>query len=425
MAKITVSHPSALVDQKVSIKVCGLDRNQPITLKASLSEGKLRFASFGWFKADHDGNVDVSKSESLNGTYQDVDAMGLFWSMKPEPDIPSSSRLFKRDVTTPIDIHLSVFNGHLQWENLFDQSCSPLAETDIQRWYKAPNVRREIVKVGKTRGALYTPPGPGPFPAVIDVFGSGGGLIEHRAALLASHGFLTLALAFFAYDDLPVNMGEISLDYMIESTEWFASLPSVRDGKIAYVGVSKGAELAMLTALYCPKVMSIVSINGPPFVTGLSLPGRFAKHSHVEVDFDHVEMLDEGIVFSDSYFPKDDDFTKVWESDVKMLTILAGDDKCFNAKYSHRQHELIPEDKKKNFDMITYEGAGHLIEPPYAPFARASYHKLLQMNMMWGGSAKEHSYAQEDAWKRTLDFLKTNLGDPVPAVHDKHLTSNL
>lgn len=57
--------------------------------------------------------------------------------------------------------------------------------------------------------------GHGPFPAIVDVYGIVGGLIEHRAALLASRGFLTLALAFFAYDDLPMNIEGVSLEYMI------------------------------------------------------------------------------------------------------------------------------------------------------------------------------------------------------------------
>ena len=53
-------------------------------------------------------------------------------------------------------------------------------------------------------------PGEGPFPGVIDVYGTGGGLSQHRAALLASKGFVTLALAYFNYEDLPK---EIELDY--------------------------------------------------------------------------------------------------------------------------------------------------------------------------------------------------------------------
>ena len=46
-------------------------------------------------------------------------------------------------------------------------------------------------------------PGKGPFPGVIDMFGMAGGLFEYKAALLASHGFAAMALAYFGYEDLP------------------------------------------------------------------------------------------------------------------------------------------------------------------------------------------------------------------------------
>ena len=39
-------------------------------------------------------------------------------------------------------------------------------------------------------------PGPGPFPALLDLWGGGGGLVEYRSALLASRGFLSLALEY-------------------------------------------------------------------------------------------------------------------------------------------------------------------------------------------------------------------------------------
>ena len=48
--------------------------------------------------------------------------------------------------------------------------------------------------------------GKGPFPAVIDMFGGVGNLVEIRAALLASRGFLTLALGYLAYKDLPSTL---------------------------------------------------------------------------------------------------------------------------------------------------------------------------------------------------------------------------
>ena len=38
------------------------------------------------------------------------------------------------------------------------------------------------------------------------MFDSHGGLLEYRAAILASHGFLVLALGFFAYKDPPATL---------------------------------------------------------------------------------------------------------------------------------------------------------------------------------------------------------------------------
>ncbi len=49
-------------------------------------------------------------------------------------------------------------------------------------------------------------------PGVIDMFGTAGGLVEFRAALLASRGFTTLALAYFGYDDLPKGL-QIDSEY--------------------------------------------------------------------------------------------------------------------------------------------------------------------------------------------------------------------
>jgi hypothetical protein len=46
------------------------------------------------------------------------------------------------------------------------------------------------------------------------MFGTAGGLIEYRAALLASRGFITYALPYFLFDDLPKHMLDIDFDYL-------------------------------------------------------------------------------------------------------------------------------------------------------------------------------------------------------------------
>jgi hypothetical protein len=55
--------------------------------------------------------------------------------------------------------------------------------------------------------------GRGPFPAVVDMFGTGGGVIEFRAALLASRGFVTFHLAYFDYEDLTSSVYDLDFAY--------------------------------------------------------------------------------------------------------------------------------------------------------------------------------------------------------------------
>lgn len=62
---------------------------------------------------------------------------------------------------------------------------------------------------------------------MIDLFGGAGGLIEFRAGLLASRGFAVLALAFFAYDDLPRTLSHLDLEYFEEAANLLLQHPKV------------------------------------------------------------------------------------------------------------------------------------------------------------------------------------------------------
>jgi len=47
----------------------------------------------------------------------------------------------------------------------------------------------------------------------VDLYGTAGGLVEYRAALLASHGLVVLALAYFNFEDLPDGLQQIHMEY--------------------------------------------------------------------------------------------------------------------------------------------------------------------------------------------------------------------
>ena len=52
------------------------------------------------------------------------------------------------------------------------------------------------------------------------MFGSAGGLIDFRSAQLASRGIASLALPFFAYEDLPSDFSVLDIAYFQRATEF-------------------------------------------------------------------------------------------------------------------------------------------------------------------------------------------------------------
>ncbi|XP_072018251.1 bile acid-CoA:amino acid N-acyltransferase-like [Amphiura filiformis] len=194
MATVYAAPAATLIDEKVQIKLSGFDPGSKVTVRSFLPEPGLHFEAHGHFVVD------------------DVEPMGLFWSMTQSPGQKLGLRFVKKDVTIPMQITLSVHKGHLDISAL--QSDAPIAKTQIQKTYMRPGV--EIIKVrsGKVRGKVFKPKGPGPFKGVIDMFGGTGGLLEFRAALLASRGFAAYALPFYQYEDLPSSAeGKIELEY--------------------------------------------------------------------------------------------------------------------------------------------------------------------------------------------------------------------
>ncbi|XP_046562017.1 acyl-coenzyme A amino acid N-acyltransferase 2-like [Haliotis rubra] len=188
--------------------------------------------------------MNVLRNDGAFGFYTGHDSMGLFRSMKPVPGISKDPLLRKGDVTTPLVFRLSVIDGHIPLEDLQLATPVVLATEELERWYKDESVRRTVVREGSLRGTLFLPEGEGPFPGIIDMFGSTGGLTEFRAALLASRGFISYALPFFGYDDLPPTLADFDFDYILGAVDWFASHPSVRQGGIGVVGTSQGGDLS-------------------------------------------------------------------------------------------------------------------------------------------------------------------------------------
>ncbi|KAL9979727.1 hypothetical protein ACROYT_G017434 [Oculina patagonica] len=423
-SRISVQPISSLIDDKVNILVSGLEPEQTVTLVAKLLSDKgALFYSHAHFIADKDGEVDVYRDSSLGGSYSGVSPMGLLWSMKPAPGQRKGIRLMKSDVTKPYNIALNCFDGHV---TPHEASLQPLSSVTFQKWYMADGVKRIPVREGRIRGTLFLPPGEGPFPGVIDLLGGAGGLVEFKASLLASHGFAALALAYFAYDDLPRTQSATEMEYFEEAANWLSNHPKVLPHGIGVHAISYGALMALLMAsLKLNAIKAIVAIS--PLVVA-SFPYQYkGKISDVLIPFEKSKRIstEEGVVLRYA-FPTVTDYKPsaskyppippVENISCPVLIVTGTGDLNVNSEFSVELifNRLKTHGKEHLCSILCYPKAGHLIEPPYTPhcyacFAGATAKWFGAKYLVWGGESNAHATAQEDAWPKILSFLRRNL----------------
>lgn len=411
MAIFRVSSNSALVDEVIRIVVTGLHSGQKITTVAYAEEDKKGWVSHAHFQATNEGIVNLAEHHPLGGSYKGIIPMGLFCSSKVLPGEREGLRLRKTDTSEPLQYKLLAYNGFVEPAEVLQAGILPLAVKSLDRWYRREGVTVETISSGAVRGKLYLPSDSGPFPGVIDMYGSTGGIYECRSALLASHGFATLCLPFFKYEDLPTEL-QVNLEYFEEAVEVLRSHPKVFSHGIGVIGTSFGGEIGLSIASYLPnkdKVKAVVAVSSP-VAHG---PYLLYKGKHFPFcDFDFVEY-DEGVSFEDpNTIIRPETVIQLEKTTAKLLFVWGEDDKCYAAvKHRAALKEYMKKHNKTNYDVLFYPRAGHLIDPPYTPLVKSSWHRLLGGLAAFGGKVEEHSFAQEDSWKKVLSFLHEHVSD--------------
>ena len=84
---------------------------------------------------------------------------------------------------------------------------------------------------------------------------SGGLSTAGEAALLASHGYPALALAYFREPGLPATLKDIPLEYFARALRRLRARPDVDPRRVAVIGVSRGGEGALLIGVTYPRLV--------------------------------------------------------------------------------------------------------------------------------------------------------------------------
>ncbi|NXN96387.1 ACOT5 thioesterase, partial [Rhinopomastus cyanomelas] len=411
---VSVCPAAGPADERLETRVAGLGPGQPVTLRAVAGDacGRL-FQSCAQYQADGRGELHLGSDPALGGDYRGVEPMGLFWSLAPASMEKPYQRLVP-SVGSPMKVEVLVHQGH----SAPGAIPGPLmAKAEVERWFAAPGVRRIRLKEGGVRGSLFLPPGDGPFPGVIDMYGDEGGLIEFRSSLLATRGFAALSLPYFDFEDLPKVMKELKLEYFEEAARFLQRHPKVKGPGVGVIGTGKGAELALSMITFLPEVVAAVSISGCSSNTFTdlhcgekTLPGLQFDTSKVSVSdtgvFDIFEALDDPTNPANSSC-----MIPIEKAEGHFLLVVGEDDRIWKSSlYAAMAIRRLRQHGKENFELLSYPGAGHRIDPPFTPFCQVAMDRVLGLPVLGGGERKAHADAQEHSWGKIQEFLHLHLG---------------
>lgn len=290
---------------------------------------------------------------------------------------------------------------------------------------------RRPVTGGKIVGTLFVPTTAGPHPAVVVLPGSEGGVPEGQAALLASHGFAALALAYFGVEGLPAQLVEIPLEYARGALDWLAAQPEVDGGRIAVMGGSKGAELALLLAATYPDAVRAVVAFKPSSVVWMGLPanpadnfrgpksswtleGRPLPFVSGAFTLDLIKpMLRQRAALVSSYVGGLKDAEAVAAAAIPaerirgpVLLVSGAQDQLWPS--TQMAAEVIKRLDEHSFpyrhEHLAYGDAGHGLSLPYLPTTTINSGTILL-----GGTPQGTASANADAWPKAVTFLEEAL----------------
>ncbi|HYL60065.1 MAG TPA: acyl-CoA thioester hydrolase/BAAT C-terminal domain-containing protein [Candidatus Acidoferrales bacterium] len=415
--RIVANPTDALYDDPISLQLDGFPRAAKVTVRASaLDDLQHRWDSHAEFVVDSNGALNLALAAPAGGSYGTADATGLLWSMTLDAAIKERSPFVKTS-TAPTVVRLTA-----------ELDGKSVANAEVTRRFTAPGIVQSPVTADGLVATMFHHQD-GPRPGVILVGGSGGGLAVDQPALLASHGYAVMSLAYFAMPGVPRDLMEIPLEYFGKAIAHMRQHPGVVGDQLAVLGASRGGELVLLLGATYPEIKAIVAyvpsgivwpgigaagerqrsawtLNGKPVpciqptTAGLDVWNKspvaltpwFLECLKNRESAQRAAIAVEKINGPVLMFSGTDD--QMWPSlnlaDIAMQRLIA-------QKFPH-PHE-----------HVSYAGAGHFIRFPYTPVISEIFHPVVKTPMALGGAPEANHVANLDSWRRCLNFLATHL----------------
>jgi hypothetical protein len=267
---------------------------------------------------------------------------------------------------------------------------------------------------GVAEGVWVEPAG-GSAAGVLVLSGSSGRVEAERCRVLARAGLSALTIRWFGAAGQPPGICEIPLETF---TAAIGLLRSAGAGRIGILGVSKGAEAALLTAVRDPRVDAVVALsptsvvwaNVGPGADGVTHPFRSSwtwrgePLPFVGYDESWVPVLgpDGRVAHRTHYESSRARFPEaarraaipVERSAADIVLVAGGDDEMWPSLPFAR--ELAA---RRPVTLITHPGAGHRVPLPTEPALPPSPHHL------HGGTPEADACLAAEAWPHIVAAL--------------------
>lgn len=243
-----------------------------------------------------------------------------------------------------------------------------------------------------THGTVFLPEKHRVAGGVLVIGGSGGSEPTYVAQALAGEGVAAMSVAYFARPGLPLELRDIPLEYFRHAIDVLQGKLASPGGHVVLVGMSRGSEAALLSAIHFNGAISGVVVTVPGNLVAGSWPSGGAA------------WLLEGrpLSYAREGGPRDDPRAVIPAERVPgpILLISAGADEVWPSAEMARAIEARLRAGAHSFghELLEYPDAGHslgYLVPELPPGLRSSD---------ISDRAADHS-ARSDAWPRIVRFI--------------------
>ena len=302
---------------------------------------------------------------------------------------------------------------------------NPFAQP-VEVTHPEPEGRR--IETGNLIGNFYPVEGTTSAPAILLLGGSEGGIgagATKMALALQKEDYAVLTMSYFGGPEQPKKLEHISLELFDEALNWLEMQPNIDVDRLGIMGISKGAEAALIIAAKHPELRAAIAgmpssvawqgidhnllkqIMAPPGGSwsygNEPIPYLPYVQEYVNNPLDlYVKSLAKLSDHSDAIIP-------VEKIGAAVLLICGEADALWPSCDMARQIESRAKDRQgPDVKVLAFETAGHAGFGLPFETDHPNFDRLASI----GGTVEGNNQARREGWAAILDHLNTALKTP-------------